>query len=101
MRGDDYMGSLDEIDKETQKSWNPAGYLLTRCSDGNDRTLPPRVWSTPERSKTSGAMTGRSQSPVQPVSIIFARPDAGTPSDRTLNSRVRSLLRSNGSPPVN
>ena len=65
-------------------------------------SLPPSVRSILEKSKTPGIMTGRvrshltghNHSPVQLVSIVFARSDAGTSSDRTLNSRVRSLHRS-------
>ena len=52
---------------------------LTGCTGGNDRTLPPEVRSTTERSKTSQVMTGhvrltltgRSQSPVHPEFIFF------------------------------
>ena len=46
-------------DKERRKSWRPTRFLLTGRSGGNDRTLPPRVRWTPERSKTSRAATGR------------------------------------------
>ena len=94
--------ALNMTGKEIEKSWNPTRFLLTGRSGGSDQTLPPSVRSIPERSKppriTTGRirsqLTGRSQSLVQPVSIVFARSDAEQPSDRTLNSRVRSLLHS-------
>ena len=88
--------------RKWRRSPESARFLLTRRSGGNDQTLPPKVQSIPERSKTLGITTGRVQSPltgssqslVQPVSFIFNRPDTEPPSDQTLNSRVRSLHRS-------
>ena len=79
------------MEKETEKSLETARLLLTGRSGGNDRTLPPGVRSTIERSKTSQVtisrvwltLTGRSQSLVHPMYIFFDRPDAGPPSDQT------------------
>ena len=96
----DYMVAPTELDKERRKNPGPARFLLTGRFGGCDQTLPPSVWSIPERSKSPGIaigrvrsqLTGRSQSPVQAVSFVFNRPDTGSPFDQTLNSRVRSLL---------
>jgi len=38
-----YGGPLDVTDKERIESLEPACFLLTGRSGGNDRTLPPRV----------------------------------------------------------
>jgi len=54
-----YMVALDVTDKERRKSSKPVRFLLTGRSGGNDRILPSRVRSTPERSKTSRVVTGR------------------------------------------
>ena len=85
-----------------ERNLSRARFLLTGHSGGSDRTLPPSVRSIPERSNSSGIMTGRvrwtptgrSQSPVNLAFVFFTRPDAETSTDRTLKDRVRSLLRS-------
>ena len=90
----------DGTDKETEKKPDPIRFLLTVCSGDSDRMLPPSVRSILERSKTPGIttecvrsqLTRRSQSLVEPIFIVFAGLDAGSPSDRTQNRRVRSLL---------
>ena len=76
----DYMVAPDGLEKETTKSPKTVRHLLIERSGGNDRTLPPRVRSTLERSKTPGVATrrvrslliGRSQSPVYSIFIFFA-----------------------------
>ena len=75
-----YGGPSDGIEKETEKNLDPGRLLLTRRSGGNDRTLPPRVRSTLEWSKSPGVTTehvrspliGHSLSLVDPVFVFFA-----------------------------
>ena len=52
-------GSPTVIEKETGKKLNHARFLLTGCSGGSDRTLPPSVRSILERSKSPEIMTER------------------------------------------
>ena len=91
--------------RKRRKKPDAARFLLTRCSGGSDRTLPPSVRSILVRSKTPRITTRRvrwtstehSQSPVQAIFFVFDRPDAEPPSDRTLGEHcfsIRSLLHS-------
>ena len=88
--------------RKLEKRSDAACFLLTGRSGGSDRMLPPSVRSISERSKSSGIVTGRvrwtptghSQSLINSALVFSTRPDAETPSDRTLKGRVRSLLRS-------
>ena len=88
--------------RKHKKSPNVARDLLTGCSGGSDRTLPPSVRSILERSNSSRITTGRvrwsmtrrMQGLVSCLERHVDRPDAGTLSNRTHKRRVRSLLRS-------
>ena len=57
--GSRYKGVPHGMKKEMEKSLETTCNLLTRRSGGSDRTLPPSVWSIPERSNSSGIVTGR------------------------------------------
>ena len=77
--GSRYKGVPREMKKEMEKSPETARNLLTGRFGGSDRTLPRCVRLILERSKSPGIMTGRvrsqltgrSQSPVEPVFFFF------------------------------
>ena len=94
------MGPPTQQIRKWRRSPDAMRNPLTGHSGGSDRTLPPSVRSSPERSKSSGietgcvrwSMTGRRQGPVSTACFFFKRPDARSLPDRTHKRSVRSLL---------
>ena len=93
-------GGPHVIDKK--RNFRSTRIQLTERTGGNDRTLPPGVRLTTERSKTSQVvtgrvwlpLTGRIHSPIDLEYVFFACPDAGTSTDQTQDEyyfSVRSL----------